>query len=893
MTHPRPHITAAAAAGAVALIVYLATAAPSLTFWDSGEFVTSAATLGIPHPPGSPLLMLAGRVLSLLPIPDVRGGWFSDPAFRVNMSGVLSGAALAFMTVLVLLRFMARGTRLTGRYRDDWPYLVSAVVAALLVAFSHQVWTNAGETETYLPSLLLAVTALWCVLRWRDGRDDSRRVRWLFLAAYLVGLGTGIHLSTVLVVPSLALLVILTEHRRFNDPAVWAAAAGGLATLLVIRNIGGAVPFMAVMILIAVALPALIWRLGRSGFSRRGGTITAMFLCMTLFGAGYSVYTTVAVRAAKSPAVNSGDPDSAARYEAYLSRDQYDRGAAAPGIFERTADTGYQYGYMYLRYLLRQFPAWGPTPTVNFTRPHTPVDPPGSGPITAAAPFPVLLAALVCAGAIAHARRDPRGFATLALYVLITSVGLVLYLNFENPETRERGYFFMGSYWSVLCWTGFGALAVLSGARRLLARSSRSHLSTPVCAALALVLLTTAPAAVLSRRIDPPNTAWHIHDRGHNLIALDYGHNILASCPEDAILFAHGDNDTYCLWYQQEVLGFRRDVAVINLSLLHGPWYIRQLRERGVPVTLTDDYIDSVIGGASLSAFRERLWPVEGREITRGGITWTMPPSETIPDGSGGRTGVLGAPAIMTAHIVGEAAGTRPVCFTVAVPYTAMIGLERHMATRGMVFELTREVSVRRYHFDIAALERALFDDFRFRGIADPSVYRDATASGLLRNYYLGFLDLCEAYLLAGDTDRALLTVRTGNEICAPDRDRLLLLASMLDRYGLAAEATDALAGSWDPDDVDDAVAMGSMLLSSGASDTSAEVFRAVVGLHPKTAIAWQGLIAARFAEARFAEALALLESMAAALPNDPTIPQLRSLITQALTDSATDEGGP
>ncbi len=889
MSTGRLNALAAAAVTLIVLAVYLATVAPNLTFWDSGEYITCAVTMGVPHPPGSPLLVLAGRVLSLLPVPDLRGGGFDHPAFRVNLIGVASGTGLALLTFLILLRLIARVRPRTGRARNDWPSAVAAAVPVFLAAFSHQVWVNATETETYLPALFLSVAALWSVLKWRDRAVDAGAVRWLLFAAYLLGLGTAIHLSALLVAPALGIIVLTVVPRRFADPAVWAAGALAGAAFLAFRAVGGAAGYTLLFALLALIGPAVAALSSRNQLTPRRGILLAGITAAALFGAGYTVYPTVAVRAAKNPAIDMGAPDTLARYNEYLARAQYDRGDFAPGPFERQADIGYQFGFMYLRYLLQQFPSWGPTPTATFTNDRAPDAPGQAAMVTDTAPLPILLFALLLAGMLLHARRDPAAFAALFAYALVTSAGLGLYMNFANPETRERDYFFLGSYWAAMLWTGFGALWLIGAARTLAVRLDRPRLALPVQVAAAMLVLTTAPAAVLSRHLEPPRTNWNVHDNARNDLPYDYGRNILASCAPDAILFTHGDNDTYTVWYQQEVEGFRRDVSVINLSILNAPWYIRQLRGRGLPITVSDRYINDVLGGGSLAGYRERTWPVEGRVVTRGGITWTMPPTEIVPGGPGGRTGVLSAAAIMTAHII-DGAGGRPVYFTVATPPSAMIGLARYMATEGMVFRLTPESSERRYHFAVDALEHNLFEVYRFRGVADSTVYRTERTDKLLGNYFFAFLDLAEAYFIRGEADKALKTADAGLDTCAPGREGRLLLIALLDRYDSDDAARELAAKEYDPADADGAMQFGADLLAAGAADAAGSLFRAITERLPDYALGWQGYAAALVQEGRLDEALAAVDSLAAHHPGDPQAGVIRDWILHS-RDAGADTG--
>src|SRR5690606_12413116 len=154
----------------------------------------------------------------------------------------------------------------------------------------------------------------------------------------------------------------------------------------------------------------------------------------------------------------------------------------------------------------------------------------------------------------------------LGLLFFLTGIALVIYHNSPPVEPRERDYIYVGSFYIVCIWIGFGVIAIADGLNSLIKnRDSTAGIAT----ALGLV----APVLMGTKR-------WDNHNRANRYHSVDFAKNLLNSCAPNAILFTGGDNDTFPLWYVQEVEGFRTDVRVCNLSLLGTDWYIEQMKRK-------------------------------------------------------------------------------------------------------------------------------------------------------------------------------------------------------------------------------------------------------------------------------------------------------------------------
>jgi tetratricopeptide (TPR) repeat protein len=175
---------------------------------------------------------------------------------------------------------------------------------------------------------------------------------------------------------------------------------------------------------------------------------------------------------------------------------------------------------------------------------------------------------------------DKKNFAVVGLLFVLTGVALVVYLNSPPSEPRERDYIYAGSYYAFCFWIGFGVIAIASGIEKLLK-------SQKTAALIAIVIGLTAPAIMAAE-------GWDDHDRSDRFFSVDSAVNYLDSCEPNAILFTGGDNDTFPLWYAQEVEGERTDMRVVVLSYYNTDWYIYQSMRRHYesepfPYTLTEE----------------------------------------------------------------------------------------------------------------------------------------------------------------------------------------------------------------------------------------------------------------------------------------------------------------
>ena len=530
----RPSYGAAAITGALVLVLYLLTLAPTTAMWDTSEYITAAYTLGIPHPPGNPLFVLLGRVATLVPLGSV--------AVRVNFLAAVCSALTAAVWFLVAERVLANW------FTTRWARLTGAAVAALLSATAFTVWNQSVVNEkVYTVSLAFFAVVSWLTVLWCDDSDGRRADRILVLIAYLIGLGYANHPAGFLVGPAVGVAVLARRPRIL-----------------------------------------LRWKL-----------ILAAVLAL---GLGLTPFAVEPIRAAHHPALNEGEPTGCTEsigFACTFSSTTYDRlmdninrvQYAKPSLSDRQAPLSAQAGMWWLYF------KWQWLRDANGTQ---------SGLQLVMA---LLFFGLGVAGGVVHWRHDRRSFWFFGPLIFTVTVALVYYMNFKYGasqapelagvprEVRDRDYFYL---WSYSAWSVWAALGLAALWRALAVRVQGEGSGR---------WLTTAPILLLG--VFPLVGNWGDASRAGETATREWAHDLLNSVEPYGILITLGDNDTFPLWYAQEVEGVRRDVTVAVTSLLNTDWYPRSLLRRPVVP------YDAEQGPA---VYRGRRWPMPSTPVFSGTI---------------------------------------------------------------------------------------------------------------------------------------------------------------------------------------------------------------------------------------------------------------------------------
>ena len=234
----------------ITFAVYFSTMAPTVSFWDTGEFIATSHILGIPHPPGSPLFLLIGKLFTLIPIS-------SDIAFRMNIFSPLISAATISLLFLICNQFIDRLDS-----KDDVKHfkMWSSLTASLTFAFTHSHWFNAVETEVYALSGFMTALVVYLILMWSKYKEKEHSTMYLMGIVYVIGLATGVHLLNLLTIPFIGLIIYFSTS-NFSTKNLIVTLSLSLLTFIVIQNV------------IIKGFPTIVSKIGFEGLLLLMGTL--------------------------------------------------------------------------------------------------------------------------------------------------------------------------------------------------------------------------------------------------------------------------------------------------------------------------------------------------------------------------------------------------------------------------------------------------------------------------------------------------------------------------------------------------------------------------------------------------------------------------------------------
>lgn len=649
----RPPYLMAALVVLATLTLYVVTLAPTTQFWDTSEYIAAAYVLGIPHPPGNPLFTMIAHVWGDLLV------FVEHYARRINLFAAATSAVAAGCFFLVSERWM----RLVVPAR--WPRRLAALAGTIVGATAFTVWNQSVVNEkVYTLSLFSIALVLWLIVRWDDQPAGGGHDHYLLLIVYLLALTSTNHMMGVLVGPVVAVLLFppfkkerpRTDEGRRVEWSQWAVFCAVLALLV---SFG-----MEKVLIIQLAAVAYVAAFIYAVMARNWGFALVM---LGVAAVGLSVYVFLPIRATHFPPINEGEPTNWQALWSVLTREQYGK----VELTTRQASPGAQLA-MWGQYFSWQFARDLPRAVQSVT---------GVG-----------FFILGIMGAVRHWKANPRTALALTSLVLTLTLLLIGYLNFRygfsqyldrpslDREVRERDYFFIGSFavWGI--WVGMGLAWCMEGVRdffreRVPDDARRWAYATPV--------LLVALIPLLGNRL----TA----SRAGETLARDFAYDLLNSVEPYGVLVTAGDNDTFPLWYAQEVEHIRQDVTVVNLSLANTDWHLRQLQRR--PLATFDS-------AAAPRIWQGRSWPkpttplmsYSDEQLATLQLYYLVDRPSTIPLGAISVTldpEAMGRPYIERAdvavlQIIKDHLGRRPVYFSRTVgDYGERLGFGRYLEGHG------------------------------------------------------------------------------------------------------------------------------------------------------------------------------------------------------------------
>ena len=740
-----------------ASIIYVITVQPTLSFWDCGEFIASAYTLSVPHPPGAPFFMLVGRIFTMLPIAE-------DIGLRMNYLSVFSSSLSVMLLYLISTKVIKNWRGYPETTFDILLICGASVIGALSYAFSDTFWFNALETEVYGFGTFLITLNVYLLMLWWEKADEPGSDKYLLMVAYIVGLSIGIHLLVVQCIIVAGILFYFRRYKYTQKTFFIALIASSVAFFIVYPGVVKKLPmiisesyFMGVVIL------ALIIYGVYYSIKKKSPTLNLIFLSLFLIVLGYSTYISVLQRAnVDHLPMNENRPDDIEGLTSYLNREQYGqqplfwpRRYSAEPQHERTRQLysndveflwKYQVNEMFNRYLFWQFigrEGYNQGDGVDFSKLYA---------------IPFIIGLL---GVFYHFRKDWKlAFVFLLMFILMGIV-TALYQNQQDPQPRERDYFYVGAYMVFSLWIGLGAVGIVEYLKEKVKKKSL----IPVTGVVLGICFLIVPMNML--RENYPQLSRH-----GNYFPYNYAYNILQSVEKDAIVFTNGDNDTFPVWALQAVYGIRTDVRIVNLSLGQTDWYNLQLKNerpygaKTVPMTHTDEQL-------------RRLQPVQWDEnkllainVPKSAYPDSMQNNPDLPDKI-----IFNIPAtirqqqgnqvvtalktndLLVLDIIRANNWERPIYFSVTVSEDNYIGLTEYLLWEGMGQRLLPYKPQSTYGVAVNQdiMHRCLFDEpkepfdtphygFIFRGLDKESMFYNQDHRRMIETYRTLFLRLAYSY---------------------------------------------------------------------------------------------------------------------------------------------------
>ncbi|SFN63090.1 Protein of unknown function [Algoriphagus ornithinivorans] len=663
--------------------------------------------------------------------------------------------------------------------------------------------------------------------------------------------------------------VALVVINNFIIPGLPSLA--GSTEIFFVNSLG--LPFGSGIIFFSLAFFAILFVAYRYSRNKVLAGLNTILLSLIFILIGYSSYALIVIRANQDPVINENAPKDIISYVSYLKREQYgyrplihgqyftaeliDQEEGAPvyrkgkdkyeiadyelkntynpekttilpriystqenhkriyrqklGLREGQQPTfgdniyfmlSHQLGHMYFRYFMWNFSGresdFTDAPWIGITDAFSDKFPEYITENKAHNNYLMLPLLLGIIGLFFQAKADPKSFYVNLMLFLMMGVVLVLYLNSPPVEPRERDYIYVGSFYAFAIWAGMGVLAIAHGIGKF-----TKNLAT---AGIIATLITLPVAGLMAVE------NWDDHNRQGRYFSVDAARNFLASCAPNAILFTGGDNDTFPLWYVQEVEGFRTDVRVIVLSYFDTDWYVDQMNRPvnesdALPFSLAPERYQKGTNDVLFVMERDGLDAISAREY----LKLLNSGSDLLKMKTGGKSQVNMVPSrnlilevdsasVFSKDIIPEqfeplfapqinlqvkgnyvTKGTmmlidlivtnnweRPIYFNNTSLATIGVNLEEHVVMEGLTYRLLpirKPGYVREELVNADLAYENYMNEFAFRGMNNPNAYLDEEYRRFASNHRSAINSIVMALLDQDDMEKAANLLNYGLEV--------------------------------------------------------------------------------------------------------------------------------
>ena len=881
----------------VAAIVYLSTIEPTASFWDCPEFITTAFSIQVGHPPGAPLFMIMGRIFTM----------FAGSTAQVpTMVNILSALASAFTILFLFWTITHMARKLVGNKETELslPEMIAVLgagaVGALAYTFSDTFWFSAVEGEVYGTSSLFTALVFWCILKWENEADEKYANRWIILICYLIGLSIGVHLLNLLAIPAIVLVYYFRKYKT-TPKGVTVAVALSMVLVAIVMFVfipgiivlaqwfelffvnGLGAPYNTGSVIYAIlVISGIVWGLKYTREKKKVLANTSI-LALAVMIIGYSSYALIVIRSSANPPMDQNNPDNVFSLLSYLNREQYGSkpvfygqyynapldtenpySKGSPNYIERngkyeisdykqspnydsrfmtifprmfsnspehvkeyqswanikgtpiqvtnregepqkimkptftenlTFFLTYQINWMYWRYFMwnfsgRQNDIQGNGDILNGNwitgfnfldsvrlgdQNHLPTSLAKNRGKNKYYMLPLILGLLGLFFQFNAGSKGKKDFWVVMSLFIMTGLAILVYLNQEPLQPRERDYAYAGSFYAFAIWIGFGVLSLY----QLLNKYSPAKISAIAATTISLIAVPCLMA----------NQNWDDHDRSGRFTARDFGRDYLESCAPNAIIFTNGDNDTFPLWYAQMVEGIRPDVRVCNLSYFQTDWYVDQMRRKAYtsdplpikfehnqyvqgtrdviyvldqikrPVNLKEamDFVRSEDQGtklqqadnASFIPTRQLVYPVDKAAVLANNVIDPKDADKIVPQMEIKLTGnYITKDELMILDMIANNNWKRPIYWAITVGRDKYLNLQDYFQAEGFAYRLVpiktpaSSGQVGRIRTDV--MYDNIINKFKWGNMNDPKVYLDENNVRMSMNVRNSFVRLAD-----------------------------------------------------------------------------------------------------------------------------------------------------